>query len=471
MTRKRRSQRIVNSVATRRSAQSPTAAPLVSIPSSAAMESTPAAVPITGGLLHNNNGTAAVATTSSGVPATLQDLTTNAQHRNISNAMRLLSPKDKQQAAPAAATATPTMPNYQQFLSPPPNLYPMQRMSPTNNGGSFVTHRPADAQILSPPQQHHQQQQRQHQAAAFQNHHHAHSHQQQCSQQRMNQQESASSIPSLSQQQHHQQHIPNLFGTSNAPPITVLVPYPVLMPVPIPIPIPMPILAFLRAAQLKLDADNNNSSRQSQPPTAACEQKRASEQQANAGAQLHNGNNANNTTDDQPLDCTKTRELSAEDDPEQLIEVVCDEEDDDGAAAADDESVINSADEDSADRDGHHGTAVRSTSEVTRRHQTEDTNEPLPKFKITRLNARRGFITTSSSEPLGTTSSEAITTTNNNPPITAINRNGDAARVATELNAETSRPLRKRKRIIDCDYNRIKDDDRRKNTTSGGSQK
>ncbi|XP_053657951.1 sine oculis-binding protein homolog B [Anopheles marshallii] len=47
--------------------------------------------------------------------------------------------------------------------------------------------------------------------------------------------------------------IPNMFGFGSAPPVTILVPYPIIVPLPLPIPVPIPVIDFLKAALPKED--------------------------------------------------------------------------------------------------------------------------------------------------------------------------------------------------------------------------
>ncbi|XP_050081429.1 sine oculis-binding protein homolog A [Anopheles maculipalpis] len=42
--------------------------------------------------------------------------------------------------------------------------------------------------------------------------------------------------------------VPTMFGFGTAPPVTILVPYPIIVPLPLPIPVPIPVIDFLKAA-------------------------------------------------------------------------------------------------------------------------------------------------------------------------------------------------------------------------------
>lgn len=173
---------------------------------------------------------------------------------------------------------------------------------------------------------------------------------------------------------------PRLFG-SNPPPVTILVPYPIVLPVPIPIPIPMPIIDFLKAAQVKLDAENKTTT---------------------TGNLNGNGNERRDSlNDEQPLDFTKSKDecmpiltqqlrMNKTVESQQLIE-------------EDEHQITISGFEKLDEMDGQ--------------------EQRLPKFKITRLASKR---------------------------------------IISTKESESSRPLRKRKRVIDCDYSRLRADDDKK---------
>lgn len=453
---------------------------------------------------------------------TLQDLTTNAQHRNIASSRLLAlagSNHNSSKQSPltiSTATTKQTHPNYNHYVSP--NSPPLSFMLPgthtpfiscaktaslqrpssrtygahaaeLNNG--FVSPTiPASLVMTSA-----QQQQPQHRPNAM-------SHQWNA-----NQLHGHFAGPSRTQANHSAPlaaastnsvppNQPNsmFFGSATAPPITILVPYPVLVPVPIPVPIPMPIIAFLRAAQRKLDAERKSR-----------EEHKAEEEPTDQQRPADRREHADETAE-QPLDCTKTRELCAEDDPEQLIEVVCDDDDNDG----DDSQSENDGDDDGAGRRdvGSASTAsgqplnvdksMDTSKPTTNLHCPTAINEPLPKFKITRLNSRRGFITTTAANssdangalPINQASPNQPTasTANSNgaagngavdgdanvlPPVIARTATCSETRLSVASATDKSRPLRKRKRIVDGDYSRCRDDggDRTKTGSCVGANK
>lgn len=351
---------------------------------------------------------------------TIQNLTANAQQKNL--------PSTKE--APIAGKSN--LPHH--FLPPPPNLYPLRHgmmSSPGSNPRFMHPMHAAASQHHQPqqprPSQHHMRplhppttpSQPQNPAAS--------SHTQQGSP-NDTQPMQAEQSPPMQDPSYSSDHQSRMFGT-NPPPITILVPYPVIIPIPIPIPIPMPIIEFMRAAQYKMDLEKH----------------------------FQNNNNVPSKTDptDEPLDFTKTRDPVATEESQP-------------PNASDDQcaSPPLSQLEDMITEEHHTITMSSATDEdvsvkdhISNPLDGEDvpTKQPpqqqrLPKFKITRLNSRR-IIT---SEP-------EISKAN-----TAIARDPNVSSAAStpsntiEISAETSRPLRKRKRLVDCDYSRLKDDDKKK---------
>lgn len=353
---------------------------------------------------------------------TIQDLTANAQQKNI--------PSTKE--APSASKSN--LPHH--FLPPPPNLYPLRHGMMSSPGSHPRFMHPMHAAAS----QHHQQQQPRPPQHHMRPLHPstAPSQPQNNATSSHNQQQSpidtqpmpAEHIPPNQEPLYSADHQSRMFGV-NPPPITILVPYPVIIPIPIPIPIPMPIIEFMRAAQYKMDLEKH----------------------------FQNNNNVPSKTDptDEPLDFTKTRDPVEESQPPN--------ESDDHCA-----SPPLSQLEDMITEEHHTITMSSATDEEVSGKDpnrnpldAEDvpTKQPpqqqrLPKFKITRLNSRR-IITSSSSEvaePEISTSSAAIGTDMN---VTA-----STPSPVIEISAETSRPLRKRKRLVNCDYSRLKDDDKKK---------
>lgn len=242
------------------------------------------------------------------------------------------------------------------------------------------------------------------------------------------------------------------FFGAHQPPITILVPYPVIVPIPIPIPIPMPLVEFMRATQLKMDMD-----------------KLVAEQNNNTDKVV--------TGADEPLDCSKTKEMDTFhhdcDSPplSQLEEMIETEE----------HQIIISNNDPINDESNNVLEHVDNSNATTNVEDDMLHQKRLPKFKITRLNSKRVITSTS---PISSNSSRTPTSKNNttetgpvsitisvaSPDNIASNAKHDinTASVAATSNAssiscsETSRPLRKRKRVVDCDYLRLKDDDNKK---------
>lgn len=184
------------------------------------------------------------------------------------------------------------------------------------------------------------------------------------------------------------------------PPITVLVPYPIIIPLPIPIPIPLPVSEFLKAHSLSSNSgiktcfSNNNSN----------------------DKDLNSQTNSNDMADEQPLDFTKTSINSSRE-----------------------ESNLDKLNE--KENEDHRSRCNQQTNEITDLQPTDNPGvnleQKLPKFKITRLNSKR-IITPSLDETETLPTTQSVDSSNYKPNTPS-----------KEL--ESSRPLRKRKRIIDGD--------------------
>lgn len=356
---------------------------------------------------------------------TLQDLTTNAQHRNISNHrmsfLKNSSPK------PIATNS--------QFLPPPPNLYPIRSPSaqsqptvtsfaPTSSDPATIVYTQTTTTTTSTP------------SPIF---------------------PQSESIRTSTTNPPNTHLSPFPFG-ANPPPITILVPYPVMVPVPFPIPIPMPIMAFLRAAQVQLDAKNGK------PPPPSANGNGAAPSQHNPSQTTNDGHS------EQPLDCSKSRdELFDDDDPEQLIEVICEDSSDSITEIPSQTTPVPSSSHSTQPAKPHSGPSSANNNasplltEKSKPNYTQTSSsveqQPLPKFKITRLNSRRGIITPSSASqpsPVNPSSTDQEAADAPAPqPSAAVDQ-------PAPMLLETSRPLRKRKRLVDCDYSRAKAEDMRK---------
>ncbi|XP_070069328.1 sine oculis-binding protein homolog [Drosophila takahashii] len=178
------------------------------------------------------------------------------------------------------------------------------------------------------------------------------------------------------------------------PPVTVMVPYPIIIPLPIPIPVPLPVMDFYKA---HLTPE---------------QRKRFDEERAAPNRE----ENPREQEQPQPLDCSKTRseeeekpeveQPTEEDDKESIPKTNPDREATPASPAISQESS-------SSPQETH--CIVRDSGQS----DPEADSQKLPKLKITRLQTKRTLIQTK------------------------------------EAAAECSRPLRKRKRIIDCDFHKM----------------
>ncbi|XP_033150926.1 sine oculis-binding protein homolog [Drosophila busckii] len=223
-----------------------------------------------------------------------------------------------------------------------------------------------------------------------------------------------------------------LHNALGIPPVTVMVPYPVIIPLPIPIPIPLPVMDFYKAYL-----------------TPEERKKPATEEQP------------------QPLDCSKARseqDEEQEDDAEQLaVEEELQSEQqlpreqelpelkhipktttDNNDAATTTTATSSPATSPATVEE----TTTSTSPSITPTHcivQAENSSsalgEKLPKLKITRLQSRATASGSASGGGCGSGSGSGSGSV----------ANSSAAAAA----AECSRPLRKRKRIIDCDFQKI----------------
>ncbi|XP_075166136.1 sine oculis-binding protein [Haematobia irritans] len=226
---------------------------------------------------------------------------------------------------------------------------------------------------------------------------------------------------------------PDLMGlNASLPPVTVMVPYPVIIPLPIPIPVPLPVVDFYKA---HLNPEERKKFEESR------------------NIKKENETQPNGTNSEEPLDFTKTKErmvnvaaVSNEathhvEDVEEVEEFTTKEEETETSRTTTSASPVNEApstptttshaciiNTDEAAATTHMVTDENNDENSNNRRLTttncnnandeanEDNHERLPKLKITRLQTKRLIQTKES---------------------------------------ECSRPLRKRKRIIDCDFQKI----------------
>ncbi|XP_017049921.2 sine oculis-binding protein homolog isoform X2 [Drosophila ficusphila] len=191
------------------------------------------------------------------------------------------------------------------------------------------------------------------------------------------------------------------------PPVTVMVPYPIIIPLPIPIPVPLPVVDFYKA-HLTPEQRKRFDEERAAPSGAESQAEQEQEQP-------------------QPLDCSKTRSEQEEEKPEveppqEQPEELANEQE------ADEKESIPKTNPERESTPASPAISQESSSSPQETHcivrdsgqsETEADSQKLPKLKITRLQTKRTLIQTK------------------------------------EAAAECSRPLRKRKRIIDCDFQKM----------------
>lgn len=349
---------------------------------------------------------------------TIQDLTANAQQKNI--------PPTKESQIAGKSNLS------HHFLPPPPNLYPLRHgmMSSPGNHPRFMMHAASSQnhQHQHRPPQHHMRPLHPSTAPSEPQNNAAASHNQQQppidAQPMQSEHTSPNQDPSYTTDQQSR-----MFGV-NPPPITILVPYPVIIPIPIPIPIPMPIIEFMRAAQYKMDLEKHFQ---------------------------NNNNDPSNSPPDEPLDFTKNRDTVEKSQPPNESDDQCASPPlsqlEDMIAEEHHTITMSSAADDDVSAKNRDGNPLDNEDDRTKQPTQQ---QRLPKFKITRLNSRRIITSSSSTEPEIIKSNTAI------GKDLHVSSAASTPSTTIEISAETSRPLRKRKRLVDCDYSRLKDDDKKK---------
>ncbi|XP_030375396.1 sine oculis-binding protein homolog [Scaptodrosophila lebanonensis] len=226
-----------------------------------------------------------------------------------------------------------------------------------------------------------------------------------------------------------------LLGT--APPVTVMVPYPIVIPLPIPIPVPLPVVDFYRA-HLKPE-----------------ERKLFDQERSRTSPSATRTSTVDAPSEEQPLDCTKAKvedEKQEQEEPEEKLtpktppppsSSSCSSPtttDSQGAHDAPSHCINVVPEETSPPPAVATSTAVDGAVVA---QSPEQESQKVPKLKITRLQTKRTLIQTKESAlyPVSVTGTTADNTNNNSSSAAAA--------------AECSRPLRKRKRIIDCDFQKM----------------
>ncbi|TDG38752.1 hypothetical protein AWZ03_014826, partial [Drosophila navojoa] len=237
-----------------------------------------------------------------------------------------------------------------------------------------------------------------------------------------------------------QPELPGALGAllGAAPPVTVMVPYPIIIPLPIPIPVPLPVVDFYKAHltpehRKRFDEERANTAAEEQPQPLDC---------SKAKPELE-------TETERPMELEqqKEQELDSEKGPEQEQEQEREEEQKSipkttttRTTPSPATSPVTDSSQDMLGETTHCVVLHNVESEeggCNANSSAEADTQKLPKLKITRLQSKRTIIQTKETREATPTS-----------PTTG-GSNGSAAA------AESTRPLRKRKRIIDCDFQKI----------------
>ncbi|XP_011187963.1 uncharacterized protein LOC105215642 [Zeugodacus cucurbitae] len=260
------------------------------------------------------------------------------------------------------------------------------------------------------------------------------------------------------------------------PPVTVMVPYPIIIPLPIPIPVPLPVMDFCKAYMTPEERSKLKDKEASEAKKDSLRSS-ATDEEADAEAAFENSDCeqkieiSEETINDEPLDFTKTKDCTnakdIEDQNEEISPVSAQAVDEAASSlkrALSDEHLATTTTlspvtpvtpttnttvvTPSPDRSPcSPATSCKATHCIVRSEELgtvghelsadvgeasgaggecDDAKQKLPKFKITRLQTKRTLIQTKESPSTPTTAA-----------------------------AECSRPLRKRKRIIDCDFQKL----------------
>lgn len=227
------------------------------------------------------------------------------------------------------------------------------------------------------------------------------------------------------------------------PPVTVMVPYPVIIPLPIPIPVPLPIVDFYKAyltpEERRKFEDQQNIKKENEMPSANRTTNSSEKSRFNMQAEEEE----DEEMAEEPLDFTKTKEMedctneepaatqTIEDESCQMTNSTATTPSDDTHSSTSPKTTMTTLHCVISNVDNLRVNAAADTNKLTTSlattqtndakneedSNTEENNQKLPKLKITRLQTKRTLIQTKESE--------------------------------------CSRPLRKRKRIIDCDFQKI----------------
>ncbi|XP_055630917.1 sine oculis-binding protein homolog B [Toxorhynchites rutilus septentrionalis] len=229
-------------------------------------------------------------------------------------------------------------------------------------------------------------------------------------------------LPNIDSQ--NRQH-PPLLGFP-APPVTVLVPYPIIIPLPLPIPIPIPLIDFLKASNLKSDAEppkTEPATRQS--PAPSVDHLTASPNIQQEHTEVPEQEPLDELDEESPLDFTVTSHD---------LRIQRDERD---SSSARNNDRVTSATGSSYSLEP---VPQCGTNETSFGEEGASPEHKLPKFRITRLNMRRV-------EVLGDEGDEGCSAkAGRNLEQRSALQPADEDK-SREM-VERSRPLRKRKRLV-----------------------
>ncbi|XP_034654168.1 probable serine/threonine-protein kinase DDB_G0267686 isoform X3 [Drosophila subobscura] len=253
------------------------------------------------------------------------------------------------------------------------------------------------------------------------------------------------------------------------PPVTVMVPYPIIIPLPIPIPVPLPVMDFYKAhltpeQRKRFDEERATTSRRSkeeQPQPLDCSKSRSEqEQQQRQDAAPEEEQKATMPTPQLKEEQLEQEEEEDEKEKDEDVQVDDDDNDDDDNDDEGKKSIPKTSSAGRASPASASPSSPASSSPATDANSSQETHcivrdetqsesnqdsQKLPKLKITRLQSKRTLNQTKE-EPNAASAAASVPAAAT--PAGSSSNSSSAA-------SECSRPLRKRKRIIDCDFQKM----------------
>ena len=238
----------------------------------------------------------------------------------------------------------------------------------------------------------------------------------------------------------------------NPPPVTIMVPYPVIIPLPIPIPIPLPVMDFYKA-YLKPEERRKFEEQQQQLKK---ERRDITEMPETTSECSPNERNA-----EEPLDFTKTKERprDARNSPIFSKEATINKEEETSSLNATPSEDSQSTTKSLMCVVANEEPAISTANNV---NDNEDSNEPA------RNNSDNGGGGGSGG---GDGDSGGNTEVNQKLPKLKITRLQTKRTLMQTKESECSRPLRKRKRIIDCDFQKFNNNNNTNNNNNNNPAK